>query len=336
MEPGLQFGAPAPAATMTVEGTGQSSNTLQTTQRQVISVASVSIEVETVSDSVDQVRAIAESLGGLVEQLSSSGNAEQAQATMTIRVPQDEFFTALERIEDLGEVQNRHVGSDDVSEEFIDLEARLASAQREETSLLGLLERANSVTEILTIERELSRVRSEVERTQGRLNFLERRVALATITVSLFPPQADTPEPPSAALVVASDAVPNQVEQLRALVTSLNGEMDRVFLSTRNGLDRAEISFRVHTADFNQAAQFAESLGELRNKELQEGSDPAGVTPADEPDARITLTLVEEESSRAWIIGAIATPVGLIILVAAVVAGLWLSYRAGRGKRSFV
>jgi len=100
-----------------------------------------------VSDSVDQVRAIAESLGGLVEQLSSSGNAEQAQATMTIRVPQDEFFTALERIEDLGEVQNRQVGSDDVSEEFIDLEARLASAQREETSLLGLLERANSVHE---------------------------------------------------------------------------------------------------------------------------------------------------------------------------------------------
>ena len=65
-------------------------------QRQVVSQASVSMEVDEVPDAVAQVRAIAESLGGFVEQLSSSGGPEHQQSTMTIRVPQAEFFTALE------------------------------------------------------------------------------------------------------------------------------------------------------------------------------------------------------------------------------------------------
>jgi hypothetical protein len=143
------------------EENGSASSTLQTAQRMVISTASISVEVEMVPAATNEVRAIAESLGGFVEQLSSSGGSERQQAHMTIRVPQSQFFTALERIEALGEVQSRNLGSEDVSEQFIDLEARLKSAQREEQSLLSLLERAQQVSEVLTIERELSRVRSE-------------------------------------------------------------------------------------------------------------------------------------------------------------------------------
>jgi hypothetical protein len=164
---------------------------------------------------VNEVRAIAESLGGFVEQLSSSGGSERQQAHMTIRVPQNQFFTALERIEALGEVQNRNLGSEDVSEQFIDLEARLKSALREEQSLLSLLERAQQVSEILTIERGLSRLRSEIERLQGQLNFLERRVELATITVSLFPPSEEVPQPPSASLLVEDSDVPSSVNEVK-------------------------------------------------------------------------------------------------------------------------
>ena len=145
---------------------------LEISQRKVISVASVSIEVEVVEAAVTEVRVIAESLGGFVEQLSSSGEPDRQQAHVTVRVPQAQFFTALERIDALGEVQSRTVGSEDVSEQFIDLEARLKSSLREEQSFLSLLGRTETVGEILTIERELSRVRSEIERLQGRLNFL--------------------------------------------------------------------------------------------------------------------------------------------------------------------
>ena len=177
------------------EGSQASASALQTVQRKVISSASVSLEVEDVQESTVQVRVIAESLGGFVEQLSSFGGTERQRANMTIRVLQDQFFSALERIEALGKVQSRNIGSEDVSEQFIDLEARLKSALSEEESLLKLLGRAGAVSEILAIERELARVRSEIERFQGQLNFLERRGDLATIKVDFSSPALCAGEP---------------------------------------------------------------------------------------------------------------------------------------------
>ena len=142
-------------------GSRISSGALQTAQRKVISSASITVELKNISEATTQVRVIAESLGGFVEQLSSSGGPQRQRATMTIRVPQDQFFPALERIEALGTVQSRNIGSEDVSEQFIDLEAHLKSALGEEQSLLSLLERAGTVSEVLAIERELFRVLRE-------------------------------------------------------------------------------------------------------------------------------------------------------------------------------
>ena len=75
---------------------------LETAQRKVISTASISVEVDVVETATNEVRSIAENLGGFVEQLSSTGRAEQQRATITIRVPQDKFLTAMEHIEGLG------------------------------------------------------------------------------------------------------------------------------------------------------------------------------------------------------------------------------------------
>ena len=88
----------------------------------------------------------------------------------------------------VGKVQSKNFGSEDVSERFIDLQARLKSSLREDESLLSLLDRTSTVIEVLAIERELTRVRLDIERLQGQLNFLERRIDLATITVSLSSP----------------------------------------------------------------------------------------------------------------------------------------------------
>ena len=94
----------------------------------------------------------------------------------------------MEQIELVGKVQSKNLGSEDVSERFIDLQARLKSSLREDESLLSLLDRTSTVIEVLAIERELTRVRLDIERLQGQLNFLERRIDLATITVSLSSP----------------------------------------------------------------------------------------------------------------------------------------------------
>lgn len=315
------------------DGSAAGLSQLQVTQRKVISTASITVEVKNVRPAITEVRSIAEGLGGFVEQLSSSGNADRQQASITIRVPQDQFFAALERIEALGEVQSQSLGSEDVSERFIDLEARLKSSLREELSLLKLLERANQVSEILTVERELARVRTEIERLQGQLNFLERRVDLATINISLFPPGDVVPEPPSASLSIETSGISGRVEEVKSLAASLGGEVDRVFISIREGRERANISLRVFPEDFAQTVEFLESLGDIRSKELQEG-----VSPADEeakrpkkPNARIELSLVEKEPFNTGPIIIIAASVGGVILLALLGMGVLLAFRALRG-----
>ena len=310
-------------------------SSLETTLRKVISMASVSIEVEVVEAAVTEVRVVAEGLGGFIEQLSSSGEPERQQAYVTVRVPQADFFKALERIEALGKVQNRQVGSEDVSEQFIDLEARLKSSLREEQSLLSLLEKTQTVGEILSIERELSRVRSEVERLQGRLNFLERRVDLATISVNLFPPMEDVIKPPFALLTIQVSDVTGSLEDVKALTTSLEGVLDRVSLTIRDGKERADLSLRVFTPEFDQALASIESQGKIQSKELQETNDPMlGKTDrAEDPDARIDVSFVEEpDSSNTVLIVSIAAPIGGVAFAALLGFLFYLTFRAGRRR----
>ena len=309
---------------------------LDVAQRQVISQASVSMEVAEVPAAVAQVRAIAESLGGFVGQLSSSGGPERQQSTMTIRVPQAEFFTTLEHIKSLGKVRSENIGSEDVTERFIDLEARLRSALREEESLLSLLDKANQVSEILAIERELSRIRSDIERDQGQLNFLERRVDLSTITVSLFPPDAEVAEPPSGSLTIEVSDVSRSVEEIKTLVSRVGGELDRVFVAMRDGEESSEVTLRVFSKNFEQVLSSVEAKGKVRAKEVRETTAPmeGKATSPEEPDARIDISFVEKESSVVGRIIAIAAPVGGVALVALLGLLFYVAYRAGRHRGS--
>ncbi|MEE9285364.1 MAG: DUF4349 domain-containing protein, partial [Dehalococcoidia bacterium] len=331
-------GAPAPtpapraAAAFTTPASADVFQLLQV-ERKVISTANLSLEVPDVESAIAQVRAVAESLGGFVQQLSSSGGPDAQRATVTIRVPQPDFFTALERIEALGQVQSRNVGSEDVSERFIDLEARLTSAQREEASLLKLLERATTVTEILTIERELTRVRSDIERSQGQLNFLERRVALATITVTLAPPEDFAGRPPSGSLAIAVDDVSGAVNEIKALVARLEGAVDSVFLTVRGGDETAELSFRVFRPDFDQALASLEELGELQRKEVREGQTPAGGDARGrKPDApvQVSLAVLQDSGSSNTLVIVLASvlPTAFVVLVGTVAVVAWRRRRA--------
>ena len=282
-----------------------------------------------------EVRRIAENLGGFVEHLSSSGGADSQQANITIRVPQDRFFTAVERLMALGEVQNQSQGSQDVSSQFIDLEAQLNSAQRREQSLLSLLEKAVKLSDILTLEQQLNRVRTEIERLQGQLNFLERRVALATISVFLFTPALALPLPPSGTLAIETAEVSLRLAELRSKVSSVGGKVDRVLLSERDDQERAQISFRVFPKDFAETVEFLGTLGVVLSKELRESSsvEDAAQHRPEEPNARIDVTFAEKQGGNTGMIVGITIP---IVLALAGLLGLvgYLLYRAGRRQAS--
>ena len=296
-------------------------------QRQIISQGSMSVEVADVPTAAARVRAIAEGAGGFVEQLSSHGVAEFQQSTITLRVPQAEFFSVFEQIKALGEVQNENASSDDVTEQFIDLEARLNSARREELSLLSLLDRAEKISEILIIEQELSRVRSEIERLQGQLNFLERRVDLATISVFLSPPQKDNGQAPSGSLTIGSSDVGASVATIKAVVVQVEGEVDRVFTSIEDGRQSALMTVRVFAKDFELLVAAVEDQGGLVSKKISEGK--AGNGDAEEPGSRLDIAFQEKESSTLGRNLAIFTPLGGVGLIAVLGFMFYGVYRMG-------
>jgi len=189
------------------------------------------------------------------------------------------------------------------------------------------------VSDVLTIERELSRIRSEIERLQGQLNFLERRVELATISISLSQPPEEVGEPPFGSLALEVSDVVETVELVKSSVASLKGVVDRVFVSERDGVQRAEVAVRVFSADFGLAITTMEGQGKVRFKELSEGkTPPPGAKGPAKPNAQVNLSLVETTASKTGLIVAIAAPVGGVILAALLVLGFLLARRRRRSR----
>lgn len=105
--------------------------------------------------------------------------------TLQARVPFDRFDRVLREIEALGKVMAKQIGTEDVTEEFVDSQARLRNLRRAETRLLEHLNRTGRLAEVLLVEKELNRVRGEIEQLEGRLRFLTHRVAFSTLAITL-------------------------------------------------------------------------------------------------------------------------------------------------------
>ncbi|MDQ7849837.1 MAG: DUF4349 domain-containing protein [Armatimonadota bacterium] len=153
-------------------------------ERQVVRQAELTVEVASFEDASASLVRIAEDSGGFVAE-STTSQGEPPQGTFVLRVPARAFSRTLERVEALGQVRGRRVSGQDVTEEFVDLQARIRNLERHERQLLIFMERATRVADLLAIEQELSRVRGEIERLSGRLRFLAHRVELAALEVRL-------------------------------------------------------------------------------------------------------------------------------------------------------
>jgi hypothetical protein len=111
------------------------------------------------------------------------------EASLELRVPADRFEAMQTVLDSVGDVEWLNVAVQDVGEEYVDLSARTANAKRLETRLVELLAtRTGKLEDVLAVERELARVREEIERFEGRLRFLRTRVATSTLAVRLHEP----------------------------------------------------------------------------------------------------------------------------------------------------
>ena len=128
-----------------------------------------------------RARAIAEFLGGFVERSDQS----RGVASITMRVPVAAFGSALQRLEGLGRVTDRSERGDDVSAQFVDLEARIRNLSAQEGVLQDLMRQARNIPDTITVQQQLSTVRQEIEQLTGQRNLLDNQTSFATVSAYL-------------------------------------------------------------------------------------------------------------------------------------------------------
>jgi hypothetical protein len=163
---------------------------VQKLSRKIIYNADLRIVVENIEKSGDALKQIVKDNNAYIANSNLTGaGLGQRQGMWTIRVPVDQFQACVDALLKLGVPQQNKTDSKDVTEEFYDIEARIKNKQVEETRLQGYLEEKKSTSkleDILTIERELNRVRGEIDQLQGRLRLLSSLSAQSTITLTLL------------------------------------------------------------------------------------------------------------------------------------------------------
>ena len=186
--------APAPAATAVASGMSQD----MVSERMIVRTGSLSIVVEDTEETLEVIERLATELGGYVSDLQSWRRNDQLAATVTVRVLASSFDQARERIKELAiEVESENASGQDVTEEYVDLEARLGNLELAEEELRELLASAQETHKdaesILAIYQEITNVRQQIEQIKGRMQYLENAATLATLTVSITPEEEEEP-----------------------------------------------------------------------------------------------------------------------------------------------
>lgn len=231
-------------------GTGTAA-ALPTTSASIIKTATMEIGVPKgdLPDALQEAVSVAGRYGGFV--LSTALEKEGSEGgTLTLRVPSIRFERALTDLEDLGEVERRNISGEDVSQQFIDLEARLRNWRAQEAVLLDLMERATTIGETIRVQNELTGIQLEIERIRGRLRYLDDQTSFGTITARFVPAGISPAAKPNAieraweqaldgALAVVSGAIVVGGTALPVLLLAALGLL--IFRQLRPRVSRGEV-----------------------------------------------------------------------------------------------
>jgi len=157
-------------------------------ERMIVRNGDMSLVVEDVVDARDEIAQLAVSFDGYVVSSQISGEEQDMRGWISIRVPDEKFDQALAELRDLAaRVTSESTSSQDITEEYVDLQSRLKNAEATESQYLALLEKAINVEDILKIYDSLSRVRGDIEQIKGRMQYLEQISSMSLISVNLKP-----------------------------------------------------------------------------------------------------------------------------------------------------
>jgi hypothetical protein len=164
-------------------------------EKKIIKNGNLSLRVEKTEQAVKKIAQVAKGFGGEVFSSSFSERTKGSKnGYMTIKVPSDKFDQTMEEIKEVAtQVVNESSNAQDVTEQYVDLQAQLKNKKAEEGAFLKILDRSGEIKDVLSVTREVSRVRGEIERLQARINYMESQTSKATISVSLSQDATITP-----------------------------------------------------------------------------------------------------------------------------------------------
>jgi hypothetical protein len=175
--------------------------------RSIIFTGTVTVRVTNVDDAADQAGDKATGAGGFVGGDDRSDDRGRRQARLTLRVPSERFTTVVDQVAGLGKAQSRKLSSEDVTDQVVDLDSRINTGQASVNRVRDLMGRTGSISEIVSLEAELSRREADLESLKARKARLDDQTALSTITAVLIgPPPAATAAKPATGFLAGLSA----------------------------------------------------------------------------------------------------------------------------------
>ncbi len=152
----------------------------------IIKTANISIEVDNYQEAIKKIKNTIEKWKGYISSENENSYSYMVSNIITIRVANENFSKLIEELtSDVKKVENKSINAVDVSEEFVDIQARLKTKKEVEKRYIELLKQAHTVTDILYVEEQIRVIREEIEAKEGRLKYLQNQVALSTITIEV-------------------------------------------------------------------------------------------------------------------------------------------------------
>jgi uncharacterized coiled-coil protein SlyX len=186
----VRMEAASGAAPVPVPASAPSSDTSAVTDTKIIKTADITIEVKDVTGSVDQLKALVTAKGGY---LSSSdiqtGDSNRLSGTVVLRIPAAGFETTLDGVKAIGTVKSVSTQGEDVTEEYVDLQAQQTSYRNQLAQYNEIMKKAVNVSEVIEVQQQIDQIQTQLDRLEGRLKYLNNRLDLSTITVTLQEPE---------------------------------------------------------------------------------------------------------------------------------------------------
>ena len=174
------------------------------------------------------VRALVQLQGGFISgtdaQANPTTNAQIRTGVITFMVPAAKFDDTIDQLSKLGRVQNEHISGNDVSAQYVDLQARLVNEAAQRDAMLALLQRAQSISDIIAIQTQLGQITGQIEQLKGQIQYIDHNTAYSTVSVDLT--EAGAPVQSAAQdswgfASALSDAAHNFVSTINYLITGL-------------------------------------------------------------------------------------------------------------------